>query len=144
MISIIEREMTPEEFQLMNAGFEANSIEHGNPIETSVRYGLVATDERAFVGCSSGLATRNDDVFNDWFYLTDLFVESAYRKQGIGKALLGGLETRLRSIGIKHIWTWTAGYEAPAFYLKQGYGVFAEFKSWYPNGHSRLGFWKQI
>ena len=50
----------------------------------------------------------------------------------------------MKSLGIKHIWTWTAGYEGPDFYLKQGYKVFATFKNWYPSGHARVGFIKKL
>jgi ribosomal protein S18 acetylase RimI-like enzyme len=144
MVTFAEREMTPGELALMNSGFAANSLEHGNPTETSVRYGFVAIEDGTFMGCSSGLATMNIDSINIWFYLTDLYVEKEYRRQGIGKTLLESLENRVRNIGIKNIWTWTAGYEAPAFYQKQGYTIFAEFKSWYPSGHSRIGLWKLI
>ncbi len=136
--------MTSQEFELMNAGFAAHSLEHGNPVEESVRYGYVALENDGFIGCSSGLATRSDDVFNAWFYLTDLFVQKPYRRQGIGQALLQKLENLIVGVGVKNIWTWTAGFEAPAFYQKQGYTVFAEFKSWYPSGHSRIGLWKQM
>jgi GNAT superfamily N-acetyltransferase len=144
VLTIVEREMTPQEYELMKAGFATHSLEHGNPIEASVRYGYVAIGDGDFVGCSSGLATRIGDTFNAWFYLTDLFVQKPYRRQGLGQALLQRLEAFISGVGVKNIWTWTSGYEAPAFYQKQGYTVFAEFKSWYPSGHSRMGFWKQM
>jgi GNAT superfamily N-acetyltransferase len=141
-ICIVEREMTAAELDLMNTGFNAHSIENGNPIETSERHGFVAIDGSHFIGCSSGLATKSGYSYNGWFYLTDLYVEKLYRRNGYGKALLGKLEDKIRGLGIRNIWTWTAGYEAPAFYKKQGYDIFAEFKAWYATGHSRFGLWK--
>jgi GNAT superfamily N-acetyltransferase len=141
---IVEREMTPIELSLMNAGFNANTIENANPIETSVRHRYVATDGEAFVGCSSGLATLAGGSFSGWFYLTDLYVEKYYRKKGYGKALLEKLEDKIMTLGIRKIWTWTAGYEGLAFYHRQGYEVFAEFEQWYATGHSRLGLWKRL
>jgi len=143
-ITIVEREMTTAELDLMNAGFNANSLDNGNPIETSERHGFVAIDGSQFIGCSSGLATKNGDAYNGWFYLTDLYVEKYYRRKGHGKTLLGRLEDKIRRLGIRNIWTWTAGYEAPGFYQKQGYDVFAEFNAWYATGHSRLGLRKRL
>jgi GNAT superfamily N-acetyltransferase len=143
-VCIVERGMTAPELALMNAGFDAHSIENGNPVETSERHGFVALHGARFIGCSSGLATRSGDSYNGWFYLTDLYVEKPYRRNGYGSALLDRLEDRIRILGIRNIWTWTAGYEAPAFYKKRGYDVFAEFKPWYATGHSRLGYWKRI
>ena len=144
MINFIEREMTSAEYELVKIGFDTNSKDNGNSVETSERIGFVSIEEGDFIGCSSGLATKNGDVYNGWFYLTDLYVEKLYRKKGYGKVLLENLENKIRSLGIKSIWTWTAGYEAQAFYRKQGYDIFAEFRDWYATGHSRFGLWKHL
>ena len=118
--------MTQAEFARMNAGFDEYTIEHGNPLQTSERYGFAALDGELFVGCATGLAYKNGAAYNGWFYLTDLFIEKPYRRQGLGANLLGQLENRIAALGIRHIWTFTAGYEAPGFYLKQGYSVIFE------------------
>jgi ribosomal protein S18 acetylase RimI-like enzyme len=143
-INIIEREMTPVEFARMNAGFDENTLDNGVVIQSSERMGLVALDGDAFAGCVSGLAYKNGDAYSGWFYLTDLFVENAYRRQGLGAALLTTLEGKIRNCGIDKIWTWTAGYEGPGFYKKQGYTVFAELENWYSTGHSRVGMRKRL
>jgi GNAT superfamily N-acetyltransferase len=143
-ISIVEREMTETEFARMNSGFDEHTIEHGNPIETSERFGFVVMDGEMFVGCSSGLAYRNDNGYSNWFFITDLFIERTYRKQGLGAAALRKLEERVRTLSIKNIWTWTAAYEAPGFYKKQGYEVFCELEDWYSSGHSRVGLRKAL
>lgn len=49
-IHFIERAMTEAEFARMNAGFDEHTIEHGNPVQTSERYGFVALDSDIFVG----------------------------------------------------------------------------------------------
>ena len=144
MIEVIEREMTPAEFAQMNAGFDAYALEHGNPSEIPERLGFVAMADDAFIGVVSGLAQRLGDTYAPWFYVTDLFIEKAYRGQGLGANLLGKMEAKVKTLGIPNIWLWTAGYEAPEFYKRQGYTVFCEQEQWYTSGHSRFGLRKHL
>ena len=146
MKSIIysERELTNAEFARMNEGFNEHTLEHGNPIQTDKRYGFVCMEGEIFIGCSSGLMTLEEGRPTGWFYLTDLFVEKEYRGSGIGAQLLRQLEETVSRLGATQIWTWTAGFEAPGFYLKQGYHIFCELESWYASGHSRVGLRKKL
>ena len=137
-IKVVEREMTDGEFARMSAGFDEHTLEHGNPLQTSERYGFVLMDGETFIGCSSGLAYRNGTACNGWFYLTDLFVEKAYRKKGYGSALLQAVEARVALLGVAHFLVATAGYEAPGFYQKQGYSIVFEQENYYATGHSRV------
>ncbi len=139
-IRFIEREMTSAELDQMKAGFVSHSMEHGNPPKPSERHTFVMMDGGDFIGCASGLTT---DSLN-WFYLTDLFIEKAYRRQGLGAAMLRKLEERVVLLGIQNIWTQTAGYEAPVFYQKQGYEILFELEAWYPSGHSLIGLRKRL
>ena len=84
-------------------------------------------------GSTSGFSDKH------WFYLAELFLEEAYRRQGLGAEILKKLEEKAAALGVESIYTWTAGYEAPGFYKRQGYEVFCETKSWYLSGHSRVG-----
>lgn len=137
-VEVIEREMTETEFARMKAGFDEHTLEHGNPVQTYDRYGFVLTDAGKFVGCSSGIVYKNGDVCNGWFYLTDLFVEKPYRKQGFGAELLQKLEDRVAPLGVSSFLVVTAGYEAPEFYEKQGYRIVFEQDNYYATGHSRV------
>jgi ribosomal protein S18 acetylase RimI-like enzyme len=112
--------------------------------QNSERFGFVAMDGEKFIGCVSGLAYKNGDQYNGWCYLTDLFVEKEYRSLGIGAGLLQMLENELRQHDIHQIWTWTAGYEAPGFYKRQGYEIFAEMENWYSSGDSQVGLRKKL
>ena len=141
---IIDREMTSNELEQMRAGFNQYTIEQGVKIQSSDRFGFVALKDDMFIGCASGLAYKNGDNFSGWFYLTDLFVEKEHRIQGLGSALLVALEYKIIPIGISNIWTWTAGYEAPRFYIKKHYEVFAEMENWYSDGSSRFGLRKKL
>lgn len=136
--------MTSLELERMNTGFDENAIDHGVIPQSDKRFGYVAMDGENFIGCVSGLAYKNGEVFNGWCYLTDLFVEKEYRLQGIGARLLLVLERKLLQQSINKIWTWTAGYEALEFYVKQGYEIFAEMELWYSNGDSQIALRKNL
>lgn len=143
-IRFFERDVTEAELAQINAGFDEHTIEQGNPIEIQERYSIVVMDGETFVGSASGLAYKGNGVYNNWFYLSDLFIQKSYRGQGLGAAALAKLEVRVAALGIRNMWTWTAGYEAPGFYKKQGYEVFCELENWYFTGHSKVGLRKTL
>jgi predicted N-acetyltransferase YhbS len=143
-IKFEEREMTDAEFKREQSAFDEYGIEFGNPPGKDERIGFVATDNGVFVGSSSGLAFSADGKYGKYFYLSDLLVESTYRKKGIGKELLRLLESKIKTLGIEYIWTWTAEFEAEGFYIKQGYKVFTRFENFYLSGHSRIGLLKKM
>lgn len=143
-IQIIERPMTDGEYARQIKGFEELAAVYGNPTETEERFGFVALEDSKFIGCSSALAYKHAEGYANWCFLSDLFVEEPYRKHGLGRDLLARLEQRLGHIGAKYIYTWTASYEAPGFYVKQGYDVFTELDDWYRSGHPRVGLRKVL
>lgn len=143
-VKILNREIAPDELAHMKRGFDAHTIDNDVEVQTANRHGFTAEADGVFIGCSSGLAYMNGAQCSGWFYLTDLFVEKPYRRGGLGAQLLTALENDIREVGVKYIWTWTAGYEAPGFYLKQGYVVFTEMENWYSDGSSRVGLRKQL
>ncbi len=143
-IEIVNREMSQAEFERMKAGFDEHTIDNNVLVQDADRFTFVAVSGTAFIGCASGLAYKNGDTYSGWFYLTDLFVEKPYRRTGLGKQLLHQLEAEIVAVGVKNIWTWTAGYEAPGFYIKQGYAVFTEMENWYSDGSSRVGLKKVL
>ncbi len=138
------RDMTDAEYKREQTAFDEHGLKYGNPPDNQKRFGFVATENGKFVGCSSGLAQKNNEKYGKYFYLSDLLVEKDYRRQGLGKKLLKLLEEEIKLLGIEYVWTWTAGYEAPDFYLKQGYEVFSTFENYYPSGQARVGFIKKL
>ena len=137
-MQFIERDLTEAELGRVHAGFDEHRLEHGNATSPRTRHGFVLIDRGAFVGCATGLRD------NKWYYLSDLWVEKEHRSKGYGKEMLRLWEGRLVSEGVKNIYTWTAGFQAPAFYRKQGYVVFAELHDFYQNGHARVGLKKSL
>lgn len=136
--------MTDAKYKRKQDAFNEHGLEFGIPPEKQERFGFVATDEGKFIGASSGLAHKSDDQYQKYFYLTDLLVEKKYRKHGYGKKLLELLEEKIKTLGTKYIWTWSASYEAETFYIKQGYKVFVRFENFYPSGYARVGLIKNL
>lgn len=143
-VRVVERAMTDAEFSWLCARFSEHTVEHEQGVQTHEQYGFVALVGDTFVGCASGRAYKEGGVPTGWFYLSDLYVEAPYRKHGLGALLLRQLEIRAALIGMRNVWTDTAGYEAPGFYKKQGYSVFCEQENRYPTGHSKVLLRKQI
>ena len=143
-LKIVCRELTSNESNKMNTGFDELSIEEGVELESSERFSFVAEKSDGFIGCSSGLAFKNGENYSGWFQLTDLFVEKENRSKGLGKDLLRTTEVKIASIGIKHIFLWTSGIKAIKFYERYDYKKFIEMENWYSDGSSRIGLRKNI
>ena len=143
-IIIVNRELTTEEIELVNSGFDDLSIEEGIALESTERMSFVALQGDNLIGCSSGLAHKNGEQYSGWFYLTDLFIEKEFRNQGIGADLLKALEEKIITVGVKNIWLWTSGASTLRFYKRYGYKQFVEMEHWYSDGSSRIGLRKTI
>ncbi len=144
LLQPIERNITPEELDLVHQGFDQHTEDNNVSVQSSDRYGYVIESDNQLIGCSSGLAYKNGASYSGWFYLTDLIVFNPHRGYGYGKMLLSALENKIASLGICRIWTWTAGYEAPDFYKKIGYTEFMSMDNWYSDGSPRIGLIKTI
>lgn len=102
-LKLVERDLTSAECERMKRGFDEHTLDNGVAIQGSDRFGFVAQLSDQFIGCVSGLVYKNGCVFSGWFQLIDLFVEAAYRRRGIGTALLATLEQTLLQQDINKI-----------------------------------------
>ncbi len=137
-INYLSRDLTTEELAQVRLGFQEHGLEFGVSPHEHERHTIVAMYGDDFIGCASGLRDNN------WFYLSDLWLKKEFRKTGMGKKILLLLEDVVKEHGFKHIYTWTAGYEAPGFYQKQGYTIFTQHEDYYVSGHSRVGLRKDL
>lgn len=71
-----------------------------------------------------GVAASSDD--NAIGYIELLWVDETMRRQGLGRALLATVEQGLQAAGCKRVRLETFDYQAPAFYLENGYHEFAK------------------
>ena len=68
--------------------------------------------------------------------LSILWVDEAYRKQGLGSQLLAHVENEVKEHGCTIILLDTFDWQAKGFYEKNGYSVFGTLEDC-PQGHSR-------
>jgi GNAT superfamily N-acetyltransferase len=71
-----------------------------------------------------------------WMFIDVLFVPETLRGQGVGTRLLHLAEAAARAGGCVGVWLDSFGFQAPAFYVRHGYGVFGEIAD-YPAPHRR-------
>ena len=136
---ITDREITKEELEKIYDDFTRMEIADGVPQAERKRFSYTAEENDMVVGFASGLTNHK------WFYLSDMWVHEDYRRQGLGTKLLGLLEDKTKTAGIKHIYTWTHGFTNPHFYKKQGYQIFTVFEDFFEiKGYHHTGFRKDL
>ena len=72
-----------------------------------------------------------------WMHLQRLWVEESHRRAGIGRLLVETAEEEGRKRGCLHVAVDTFEFQAPGFYEKQGYHVYAVLED-YPVGHRKF------
>ncbi|MEM7180731.1 MAG: GNAT family N-acetyltransferase [Spirochaetota bacterium] len=72
----------------------------------------------------------------NWLYISLLWLHADYRKYGIGSELLKKVEDFGIAMGCSNAHLDTFSFQAPGFYLKKSYEIFAQLDN-YPPGHTR-------
>jgi len=138
-MEITTREISKEELNNIYEDFKKIEILDGVPEQEQTRFQYVAEENGIIIGFASGLTNHK------WFYLSDMWVHENYRRHGLGAKLLSMLEEKVKSIGMKHIWTWTTGFVNPKFYESQGYKVFTVFENFCEvEGYHQVGYRKDF
>jgi len=78
-----------------------------------------------------------------WLYVALLWIEEAYRIQGVGRQLLSTAEAEAGRHGCRYVWLETISFQARGFYEKQGYTIFGVLED-YPPGHRRFYLRKNL
>ena len=138
-IRFTDRDISKAELNKIYADFKDIEAEDGVPAFEQRRYQYIAEQDGQVIGFASGLTNHK------WFYLTDMWVRKDFRRQGLGSKLLVMLEEKVKSLGIRHIYTWTSGLINPHFYEKHGFKVFTVFENFFEvNGYHHIGYRKDF
>jgi Predicted acetyltransferase len=136
---ITDRDISKQELDDIYQDFKEIEIRDGVPQREQTRHQFVAEEDGKIIGFASGLTNHK------WFFLTDLWVCETHRRQGLGAKLLKMLEEKVSSLGMRHIYAWTSGFDNPKFYESQGYHVFTVFEDFYEvEGYHHIGYRKDI
>jgi len=66
------------------------------------------------------------ETYGGWLFVKYLWVSDGLRGQGVGRQLMDTAGTRALQRGCHSVWLDTFGFQAPGFYRKLGFEVFAE------------------
>ncbi|MGW6781032.1 GNAT family N-acetyltransferase [Brucella pseudogrignonensis] len=83
------------------------------------------------------------EMLFDWTYIEILFVPERLRGRGLASQLLKQAEAIAISKGSVGMWLETFDFQAPDFYLRNGYEMFATLAD-YPRGSNRRFLFKQL
>ncbi|MGF7172841.1 GNAT family N-acetyltransferase [Azospirillum doebereinerae] len=79
----------------------------------------------------------------EWLYVDHLWVGEGGRRGGLGSRLLDAAEAEAKARGCRWSRLYTYDFQAPGFYPKRGYEVWAEMEG-YPEGHKQIWFRKTL
>jgi GNAT superfamily N-acetyltransferase len=96
--------------------------------------------DEATGACLGGLWGQ---IYYDWLFVELLFIPEEERGKGIGASLIARAESIARGKGCVGVWLDTFSFQAPGFYPKLGYEVFAILDD-YPKGGRRTFFRKLL
>ncbi len=74
----------------------------------------------AGINCQSG---------GGWLYIEGLWISKECRGQRIGEKLLAAAEKKGKEKGCHHVYLFTYDFQAPEFYVKNGYTVFSKLEN---------------
>jgi GNAT superfamily N-acetyltransferase len=76
-------------------------------------------------------------IWGGVMYVRILWVARTLRGKGHGQRLLAAAEQRAIERGCRHVFLDTFNFQAPDFYVKQGYEIYARVDDW-PVGHAHF------
>jgi len=81
-------------------------------------------------------------AYGGWLFVNNLWVSEPLRGQGIGRMLIVTAESEALKRGCHSAWLDTFSFQAPGFYQKLGYEIFAALD--YPPEHKRYFLRKRL
>jgi GNAT superfamily N-acetyltransferase len=114
-------------------------------------YNVAVTGHAEYHSVSIFLRDEHDEIlggllgnmWGGWLHVGFLWVTEALRGQGHGSTLLETAERLARERGCQAVWLTTFSFQAPAFYPKFGYEVFATLDD-HPSGHRHFFLKKRL
>ena len=134
----LEEKVAAEDNRILGAGIER----HVRGLFPDSSVADVSFFLRDDAGTIVGGVAGNYGSFG-WLYIDQLWVSGDLRGQGYGTKLMAAIEGEAVRHGSNNVYLNTFSFEAPEFYKKLGYTVFAELED-FPPGHKRIFLRKEL
>jgi len=126
------------DLKVLADGLESHTLELF-PDKSRTYVAVFLRDENGLI---VGGVSGNYGTFH-WLYVDALWVRDDVRGRGHGAELMDRIEAEAIKHGCKNAFLNTMSFQAPDFYKKIGYTVFAELKD-FPGEHSRIFLRKKL
>ena len=137
-VTLQEMEATKAEMWVLVEGLGKNISQNLGDIELGKAIRIFVHDPQNKV-----IGGITADIFDQWAYISLLWVEESQRKRGIGSKLIKIVEKEAIRMGCKLAHVDTYSFEAKPLYERLGYEVFAVLED-YPKGHSKYFLKKRL
>ena len=127
----LQPEPTPEEmFRIIDPLIAYNEAKAGPRNKKEFAFS-VRSESGEFIAGLLGFTHFNH------FFVSALYVDQQFRKEGIGRELMKRAEALALEQGCDVIYLDSFDYQAPGFYEKLGFEIFGKLED-YPPGHQRF------
>lgn len=132
------KELTQDELDSIEQRLEAFDNDHmKHPMEGSISIGAY-DDQGVLIAGADACMTAHRIL-----YVSTVFVEPAYRRQGIGRCLMAQVERRAKDLGANLIRLDTFDWQGKAFYESIGYEIVGQYTC-EEDGYSEYFFLKRV
>ena len=133
----LEPDATPEDRKVLTDGLNEYNKTHAAPDDYEALNIFVRDNEGRIIGGLTG------ETFWRWLHIGILWLDEGIRKQNIGEKLVRMAEEEAIGRGCFGAFVNTISFQAPDFYIKQGYEQWGEIAD-QPPGHRRIFFQKRL
>ncbi len=134
----IKNEIADQDLKILEDGLAAHTKQLNAPKLVFTPLAILQRDATGRI--EAGLYGQT--LWN-WLYIDSLWVDEPLRGKGMGRVLMAAAEDEAKKRGCIGVFLWTQSFDAPAFYEKLGYELYATFDD-FPIGHKRFGFRKRL
>ena len=121
---------SPDEVHFIGEALSAFNVERARPYDKRPLH-VFLREGGATLGGLTGFTNW------EWLYIDYLWLPSTLRGAGRGARLLAAAEEEARRRGCVHAHLYSYSFQAPGFYVKHGYAIYATLEG-YPPGERRV------
>jgi GNAT superfamily N-acetyltransferase len=122
---------SPDDVRIIEQALMAFNVERARPYDRRPLHVFVSGESGETLGGLTGFTNW------EWLYVDCLWLPEDRRGSRLGARLLEIAEDEARRRGCRHAHLYSYSFQAPDFYRKQGYAIYATLEG-YPPGETRV------